>query len=83
MADAVEVFGTSELDQLKTWLKASKSSEAIRDVAPLLESFLKSYDRLTKNKSQQKLFLTELNKTLGFIKSSEKGRYDQKHRFGI
>lgn len=79
MADTLEVLGTSELNQLKTWFKTSKSSDAIREVAPLLDSIFKSYERLTKNKSQQKQFLSELNKTLGFIKSSEKGRYDQKH----
>ena len=78
-----KIFGKDDLSDLKTWFTDNKEAENVKSAAPLIASIIDSHERLIKNKRQQKLYLNDLNKTLGFIKSSEKGGYAGKHPFGV
>ena len=78
-----DVFGKAELEDLKAWYDENKENAAVKSAAPLIGSLLDCYERVIKNKNQQRLYLADLNKSLGFLKKSEKGEYAGKHLFGV
>lgn len=77
MAKSPKVLDSNEFDELKQWFSDHEEilPESIR---PLLGRLLETYSKLTTNKSQQKKLLSEMNRLLGFIPSSERGSSEKR-----
>lgn len=72
MAHLASALSREELQTVKAW-SASHQEALPAEIQILLARLLALYEGLTKNKTQQKSLLAELNRLMKFSSSSEKG----------
>lgn len=77
MANSANAVSAAEFEQIRQWLVQNRD-QIPEPIGLILDNLLSSYDKLVKNKKNQKEILFHLRQAMGLIPKSEKGSSEKK-----